>query len=107
MRPTDITIKNVSFSTEDFSYRTLIKFGGVAVDRVTMLNAEVEVETSQGKRSVGKGEPSRRSPKFRRTAGCLQRNAAQGNGLLRESPTRPEAVVEPEGILRGGRSQAP
>jgi len=55
MRPTDITIKNVSFSTEDFLYRTLIKFGGVAVDRVTMLNAEVEVETSQGKRSVGKG----------------------------------------------------
>ena len=55
MRPTDITIKNVSFSTEDFSYRTMIKFGGVAVDRVTMLNAEVEVETSQGKRSVGKG----------------------------------------------------
>jgi L-alanine-DL-glutamate epimerase-like enolase superfamily enzyme len=33
----------------------MIKFGGVAVDRVTMLNAEVEVETSQGKRSVGKG----------------------------------------------------
>ena len=55
MRPTDITIKNVSFSTEDFSYRTMIKFGGVAVDRVTMLNAEVEVVTSQGKRSVGKG----------------------------------------------------
>lgn len=55
MRPTDITIKNVSFSTEDFSYRTMIKFGGVAVDRVTMLNAEVEVETLQGKRSVGKG----------------------------------------------------
>ena len=55
MRPTDITIKNISFSTEDFSYRTMIKFGGVAVDRVTMLNAEVEVETSQGKRSVGKG----------------------------------------------------
>jgi L-alanine-DL-glutamate epimerase-like enolase superfamily enzyme len=33
----------------------MIKFGGVAVDRVTMLNAEVEVVTSQGKRSVGKG----------------------------------------------------
>jgi L-alanine-DL-glutamate epimerase-like enolase superfamily enzyme len=33
----------------------MIKFGGVAVDRVTMLNAEVEVETLQGKRSVGKG----------------------------------------------------
>jgi len=33
----------------------MIKFGGVAVDRVTMLNTEVEIETLAGKSYLGKG----------------------------------------------------
>ena len=45
---TDIRIKDVRLSYEDFRYRTPIKFGGVAVDRVTMLNVEVDVETTGG-----------------------------------------------------------
>jgi hypothetical protein len=52
---TDITIKDVRFSYEDFGYRTPIKFGGVALDRVTVLNVEVDVETLGGKRASGFG----------------------------------------------------
>ncbi|HKA06400.1 MAG TPA: mandelate racemase/muconate lactonizing enzyme family protein [Gemmataceae bacterium] len=51
----NIRLKNLRFSYEDFGYRTAIKFGGVAVDRVTILNAEVDVETAAGKRSTGFG----------------------------------------------------
>jgi L-alanine-DL-glutamate epimerase-like enolase superfamily enzyme len=50
-----IQIKDVRPSYEDFLYRTPIKFGGVAVDRVTLLNVEVEVETRAGKTARGFG----------------------------------------------------
>ncbi|MCE9561647.1 MAG: hypothetical protein K8U57_06290 [Planctomycetes bacterium] len=53
MKSTDITIRDVSVSFEDYRYRTPIKFGGVALDRVTILNVWMEVETASGK--VGKG----------------------------------------------------
>ncbi len=53
-RSTDITIKGVRHSTQDFRYRTPIKFGGVVVDRVTLLNVEVEVESPSGKKELGK-----------------------------------------------------
>jgi len=53
MRSTDVTVRNVSISYESHGYRTPIKFGGVALDRVTMLNAWMEVEAASGK--VGKG----------------------------------------------------
>jgi L-alanine-DL-glutamate epimerase-like enolase superfamily enzyme len=52
---TDISIKDIRFSYEDFRYRTPIKFGGVALDRVTVLNVEVDVETLGGKRATGFG----------------------------------------------------
>lgn len=55
MRPTDITIKDVAFDTEEFLYRTPIKFGGVLLDRVMLLNAEVVVESPGGRRSRGQG----------------------------------------------------
>jgi L-alanine-DL-glutamate epimerase-like enolase superfamily enzyme len=50
-----IRIKAIRPSYEDFSYRTPIKFGGVAVDRVTLLNVEVDVETRSGKVASGFG----------------------------------------------------
>jgi L-alanine-DL-glutamate epimerase-like enolase superfamily enzyme len=53
MVSTDIRIRSVEFSYEDFLYRTPIKFGGIAVDRVTLLNVHCEVETLGGK--VGRG----------------------------------------------------
>lgn len=52
---TDIRLKDVRFSYEDFLYRTPIKFGGVAVDRVTLLNVEAAVETRAGKVARGFG----------------------------------------------------
>ena len=50
-----VRIKHVTFGYEDFRYRTPIKFGGVAVDRVTLLNAFVTVETRGGFVSRGFG----------------------------------------------------
>jgi L-alanine-DL-glutamate epimerase-like enolase superfamily enzyme len=47
-RRSDIRIESVSFSFEDFQYRTPIKFGGVAVDRVTLLNVQCRVRTEAG-----------------------------------------------------------
>ena len=51
----DIQIRDVRFDFEDHRYRTPIKFGGVAVDRVTVLNVEVDVETPEGKSARGFG----------------------------------------------------
>jgi L-alanine-DL-glutamate epimerase-like enolase superfamily enzyme len=55
VKPTDIRIDDVSYSYEDFRYRTPIKFGGVALDRVTVLNVEAAVSTVAGKTSRGFG----------------------------------------------------
>jgi L-alanine-DL-glutamate epimerase-like enolase superfamily enzyme len=53
VKPTDITIRQVQPSYESYLYRTPIKFGGVALDRVTLLNVSVEVEDRTGR--VGRG----------------------------------------------------
>jgi L-alanine-DL-glutamate epimerase-like enolase superfamily enzyme len=55
MRATDIRIDEVSHSYEDFLYRSPIKFGGVAVDRVTLLNVECRVRASDGATARGFG----------------------------------------------------
>src|SRR6476660_2442065 len=55
MKPTDVRGKDVSFSFEDHRYRTPIKFGGVALDRVTMLNVDCAVETARGRVARGFG----------------------------------------------------
>jgi L-alanine-DL-glutamate epimerase-like enolase superfamily enzyme len=55
MKPTDIRIDDVSFKYEDFHYRTPIKFGGVALDRATNLDAHVAVSTRAGKKAKGFG----------------------------------------------------
>jgi L-alanine-DL-glutamate epimerase-like enolase superfamily enzyme len=52
-RPTDIRIEAVDFGYEDFFYRTPIKFGGVAVDRATLVNVHCTVRTIAGQ--VGRG----------------------------------------------------
>jgi L-alanine-DL-glutamate epimerase-like enolase superfamily enzyme len=53
--PTDIRVRDVSHSYEDHRYRTPIKFGGVALDRVTILNVTCTVETRTGKTARGFG----------------------------------------------------
>jgi L-alanine-DL-glutamate epimerase-like enolase superfamily enzyme len=55
VRPTDIRIEDVSYSFEDYLYRTPIKFGGVAVDRVTLLNVACVVRSGVGKLARGRG----------------------------------------------------
>ena len=55
MKATNIRIDDVSFSFEDHRYRTPIKFGGTALDRVTILNVEVTVSMLAGKTSRGFG----------------------------------------------------
>ncbi len=55
MKPSDIRIEEVSFHYEDYLYRTPIKFGGVASDRVTLLNVECVVRTRSGQTARGFG----------------------------------------------------
>lgn len=50
-----VRIKDVSFGYEDYRYRTPIKFGGVALDRVTLLNVDMVVERANGQVSRGFG----------------------------------------------------
>jgi len=55
MKTTNIRIDEIRYSYEDFQYRTPIKFGGVAVDRVTLLNVECRVHGGNGKAAGGFG----------------------------------------------------
>jgi hypothetical protein len=52
---TDIVLKAVDFAYQDYRYRTPIKFGGVALDRVTVVDVRCDVETAAGKRARGFG----------------------------------------------------
>jgi L-alanine-DL-glutamate epimerase-like enolase superfamily enzyme len=52
---TDIRIENLAFSYEEFLYRAPYKFGGVPVDRATILNVNVTVRTRDGKTAKGFG----------------------------------------------------
>jgi L-alanine-DL-glutamate epimerase-like enolase superfamily enzyme len=54
-RSTDIRIGDVSYSYEEFHYRTPIKFGGVALNRATILNVTCVVQTASGSAVKGFG----------------------------------------------------
>jgi L-alanine-DL-glutamate epimerase-like enolase superfamily enzyme len=80
MKPTDIHIDDVSFGYEDYRYRTPIKFGGVALDRVTILNVQCRVSTVSGQSAEGFGSmplsnvwafPSRKL-KYEQTLGAMR-----------------------------------
>jgi L-alanine-DL-glutamate epimerase-like enolase superfamily enzyme len=55
MRSTDIRVREVKHAYEDYTYRSPIKFGGMVLDRVTLLNVEMTVETRAGKVANGFG----------------------------------------------------
>jgi len=55
MKSTDIRVDDISFEYEDFLYRTPIKFGGVAVDRATIVNVNIQISTRAGKKARGFG----------------------------------------------------
>jgi L-alanine-DL-glutamate epimerase-like enolase superfamily enzyme len=52
-KATDIRIKDLAYSYQEFIYRTPIKFGGVAVDRASLLNVECMVATASGRAAKG------------------------------------------------------
>src|SRR5579883_2941945 len=54
-KTTDVQIDHISFSYQDYLYRTPIKFGGHEVDRATLLNVDCTVRTRDGKVSKGFG----------------------------------------------------
>src|SRR5262249_33263537 len=53
--PTDIRVEDLSFDYEEFRYRAPYKFGGVPVDRATILNVNVTARTRDGKTAKGFG----------------------------------------------------
>jgi L-alanine-DL-glutamate epimerase-like enolase superfamily enzyme len=55
VKATDVRVEDVSYSYEDFAYRTPIKFGGTAVDRVTLVNVDCRVRTRAGVAARGFG----------------------------------------------------
>ncbi len=55
MRATDVTVRDVRIAYEDYAYRAPVKFGGVVVDRVTLLNVTMTVEGPTGRRASGFG----------------------------------------------------
>ena len=54
-KPTDIRIEEIRFAFEDWRYRAPYKFGGVQVDRATLLNVNCTVRTRSGKTAKGFG----------------------------------------------------
>jgi len=55
MKSTDLRLREVNYSFTDYLYRTPIKFGGVPVDRVTLLDVTLTVETRAGQIATGRG----------------------------------------------------
>jgi L-alanine-DL-glutamate epimerase-like enolase superfamily enzyme len=54
-KPTDVRIEEVRHAYEDFRYRTPIKFGGVALDRTTLVKVHLTVRTVRGQAAEGFG----------------------------------------------------
>jgi L-alanine-DL-glutamate epimerase-like enolase superfamily enzyme len=79
-RRTDARIEDLTFDYEEFRYRTPYKFGGVPVDRATILNVRVTLSSRQGQRATGSGSmplgnvwafPSRDLP-YQTTLGAMK-----------------------------------
>jgi L-alanine-DL-glutamate epimerase-like enolase superfamily enzyme len=50
-----VRVVDVQLGEEAYRYRTPIKFGGVALDRATILNAHVVIEDKHGRQQIGFG----------------------------------------------------
>ena len=88
-----IRVEQVEYGYEDYHYRTPIKFGGIALDRVTILNVTVTVSSPEGRQSSGFGSmplgnvwsfPSRRLG-YNATLSAMKSLASQIARILRES----------------------
>lgn len=54
-KTTDINIEDLSFNYDEYLYRMPYKFGGVPVDRATIINVNVVVKSRTGKSATGFG----------------------------------------------------
>jgi L-alanine-DL-glutamate epimerase-like enolase superfamily enzyme len=54
-KSTDLVLEDAAIQTEDFRYRTPIKFGGTVLDRATLLNVTVRARTAGGRGTRGFG----------------------------------------------------
>ncbi|MBI2686321.1 MAG: mandelate racemase/muconate lactonizing enzyme family protein [Acidobacteria bacterium] len=84
-KPTDIRIEDVTLAFEDIRYRFPYKFGGVAVDRATLVNVHCTVRARNGKTAKGFGSmplgnvwsfPSRTMP-YDKTLGAMRALASR------------------------------
>ena len=80
-----IRIREIAFKYEDYLYRTPIKFGGLVLDRVTLLNVDCIIEDASGRTAKGSGSmplgniwsfPSRKMP-YEATLGAMKALAAR------------------------------
>lgn len=87
-----VRVVDVQLGEESFRYRTPIKFGGVVLDRATILNAHVVIEDRQGRHQVGFGSmplgnvwafPSATLP-YDQTLALMQEVAEEAAHLTRE-----------------------
>jgi L-alanine-DL-glutamate epimerase-like enolase superfamily enzyme len=85
-----IRIEDVHYDYVDFRYRTAMKFGGVSVDRVTLVNVSCRVRTQSGSTAVGFGSmplgnvwafPSRTLP-YEKTLAAMKAQVAQVAAVL-------------------------
>ncbi len=104
-----IRIEKIEIAFEEFRYRAPYKFGGVAVDRVTLLNVTSHVSTPDGKSVTGFGSmpmgnvwsfPSKEMP-YPTTLGAMKALAeriAKITGQFRETahPVEINFQLEPE-----------
>src|SRR5689334_18509067 len=90
-RPTAIRVEDVTHRYQDFHYRAPYKFGGFAVDRVTLLNVECVVSLPNGHSAKGFGSmtmgniwsfPSRVMT-YDQTLGAMKALAGKISGLTR------------------------
>ena len=88
-KATDIRIEEISYQFEEFKYRAPYKFGGVPVDRATIINVNCTVRTGNGKIAKGFGSmplgnvwafPSRTMP-YEKTLGAMKALAARINKI--------------------------
>ena len=84
-------IRDVRPTFHDHRYRTPYKFGGAAVDRVTLLDVEIDVETAAGRTVTGRGSmplgnvwsfPARDLP-YDATLGAMRALAERIAGIVR------------------------
>jgi L-alanine-DL-glutamate epimerase-like enolase superfamily enzyme len=105
---TDVRVRSMEIGYEDFLYRVPIKFGGRALDRVTLLNVNCVVESRDGRTAKGFGSmplgnvwswPSR-SMSYDQTLQAMKDLAARVGKLYQNSeyghPIDVTSAVEPQ-----------